>query len=84
MKQQLKNLLSLGFNEVEQQFYRGMIGQTTWEAYCRVWTWSAVRWSNVCQADTIQERFYTRYGKAAFYRRINRTRAAFGFGPVIA
>ena len=82
MKKQIQQLMYMSYNEVEQRYYSGLIGQTTWEAYNRVWTWSAVRWSNVARASDLQEKFWHNYGKDKFYARINKVRAAFGFAPL--
>ena len=82
MKKQLLAIINLSLAQVEDRYRNGLIGQATFEAYCRVWDWSAVRWSG--QADRKQEAFWKRYGKEAFYAKINKTRQAFGFPPVIA
>jgi len=82
MKKQIQQLMTLSYEQVEQQYYCGMIGQATWEAYGRVWAWCAVRWSNVERASDRQEAFWNKCGKDKFYDRINKVRAAFGFAPL--
>lgn len=84
-REQLHILIACrSFGEVEQMFYNGMIGERCWEAYCRVWAWTAFRCSSVAMAGPKQEAFWGRHGKAAFYRKMNKTRLAFGFEAIPA
>jgi hypothetical protein len=49
-------------------------------ALFRVIYWLSFRSGGV--AGVIQDAFYRRYGSAHYWRKINKTRAAFGFPPV--
>lgn len=81
-REQLQILVKgYSFIDAERMYYNGQIGQKVWEAFCRVWGWSTFRMSN--PYDWKQDCFWKKYGKQAFYRKINRTRAAFGFEPLI-
>lgn len=82
MKNKLLAIMSLSLGEVENMHWDGRLEDRVFEAYVRIWKWTAVRWSNVHNADQEQERFWQKYGKEAFYRKINKTRQAFGFEPI--
>ena len=66
-------------NETQRMYEEGRIDQKTWEGYCRVWEWCNFRLSS-----RKQEWFWEKWGKAAFYNKINKTRAACGFEPIAA
>ena len=68
------------FAEAERMFLEGRIGARCWEAYCRVWSWTAARFGG--RAGERQEAFWAKHGKAAFYAKVNKTRCAFGFEPL--
>jgi hypothetical protein len=80
MKKQLQAIMHLTPAQVEDAFYCGQISYQLYRAYELVWGWSAPRWSNPWSDR--QERFWEKYGKDAFYRKINKTRAAFGFSLI--
>lgn len=81
MRRKISQLLALhSFNEVEQQFNRGMIGQQIFEAYCRVWAWIAPRFGGT--PGFRQETFYNTFGKDRYYQRINKVRRAFNLAPL--
>ncbi len=79
---QLKQLVGLRFADVETMFYQGRITESVWEAYCRVWDWSAPRYSGT--AGFNQERFWNTHGKEAYLRRMGKTRNAFGLNGKVA
>lgn len=70
------------FNEVERMWNQGRLSDREWHRYRFAWTWCAARWSNVCRAGEKQERFWNRFGKEAYYRRMNRVRRICGFAPI--
>jgi hypothetical protein len=82
MRQFIQNCIDsrLSFNDVELMFHRGHIGQRQWEAFCRVWEWSGYLFGGT--PGMRQDAFWKKHGAAAFNRKINRTRAAFGIKPV--
>ncbi len=82
MKQILKSLIGLTYNEAETLWRRGDMSDLVWRAWREVWTWSTSRFSNVNNADWKQTQFWDRHGKEAFYKRIQKTRLAFGLAPI--
>jgi hypothetical protein len=84
MKKRIQDLItSHSFDQVESMLHRGLIGQSDFEAYCAVWTWINFRASDTVMASDKQDRFWGKYGKDAFYRRVNKVRAAFGCEPLV-
>lgn len=80
MKQRLTQLIHLPLSAVQQMHAQGQIDSRTLRAFTRLHAWMAVRWGGI--AGDMQDRFWADYGSAAFARRMNRMRAAFGFAPV--
>lgn len=79
-REQLQILVrGYSFNEAANLARQGMIKDRAWLAFTRVWEWASFHFSS-----DKQERFYQTYGKQAFYEKINKTRAAFGFPPINA
>lgn len=79
MKSRIKQLIANhSYNDVERMLHSGTIGQATFEAYCRVWEWCAPRFGHVAWKH---DSFWKRFGKEAYYAKINRVRIAFGFEP---
>lgn len=66
--------------QAESQYRCGQMGHQVFEAFCRVWEWAAPRHGGI--ASIRHDVFWNQHGKAAYYRRINRVRAAFGFNPI--
>jgi len=84
-REQLQILIrNHSFSDVERMFYNGMIGERCWGAYCRIWSWTGWRSSNVAMAGPKQEAFWAKHGKEAFLRKMNKTRLAFGFEAIPA
>lgn len=80
MKKKLFPLLQFSLADIQRRYEWTLIDQATYEAYIRVWNWSAVRWSG--HISNQQDRYWERYGKDAFYAKINKTRAAFGMSLI--
>ncbi len=53
-------------------------GSREYDYYCLLWIWSVPRFSNNLNADFIQSKYYEKYGKERYYKRINRVRKWFG------
>ena len=80
MKNKLKSLMHLSIAQVERMEANGYVDATLARAFRRVWSWSSERFSG--DADARQQAFWDRYGRRAYYRRINRVRTAFGFPTI--
>jgi hypothetical protein len=65
------------WEETRNLFNTGSIGEREWTAYTRLWHFMNYRLSS-----PIQDSFWAQMGQEATARKINRHRAAFGFGPV--
>jgi hypothetical protein len=66
-------------NDVENSYRWGSIPQNVFEAFCRVWDWSAPRFGG--SVGLRHEAFWNQYGKDRYYSRINKVRRAFGLEP---
>jgi hypothetical protein len=71
-------LVQHSLEQVEEMHARGQISDQLFSDYCEMWTWTAVRWSNNCDADNKQEKYWREHGKDAFYAKINATRLYYG------
>jgi hypothetical protein len=76
LKPHLRAAIRLCYNDARREF----AGGRTWTAYLALWEWCGFRDGGI--AGDKQERFYAKHGRAAYYARINRVRAACGFEPV--
>lgn len=76
----LKFLLQFGLQDVTDRYNSGQISYVLYKKYCSVWDWSAPRWTG--RAGMKQESFWGKYGKNAYYKRINKIRRAFGFTEI--
>ena len=65
------------FNEVKALYDWGHIDERTWRRYLFAWTWSDFRFGGSIGCK--HEAFWTKHGKHAYYRRINRVRNVLGF-----
>lgn len=63
--------LFLDYTPDEMRLFRqeGRISDRLYGHYCHLWLWSAWR------ADHRHDRFFERYGRAAYWRRIDRVKA---------
>lgn len=82
MKKRITQFFKCGYSlaTMEHMVRDGTISQNEFEAYCAVWEWCAYRLSG--NAAMKQESFWNRFGKEAFYRRMNKVRSAFNLSPV--
>jgi hypothetical protein len=80
MKKFIIQHLGFTMEEMECKLHWGAFSQAQFEAWCRVWDWSAPRFSG--PAGYKHDAFFTRHGVAAYFRRINKVRVAFGFAPL--
>lgn len=80
MKQRLQTLINCTLDEVTQMFYTGRIDCATYQAFRRLHSWMAPRWGGMAGVD--QEAFWNRFGEAAYLRKMNGIRAAFGFTKI--
>lgn len=69
--------LQKSYNEMERFFHYGIITYNEFWAYVSVWEWCSPRMGG--RAGEKQDKFWEKYGKEAYYKRINKVRAAFGF-----
>lgn len=76
IRPEVKRLLSYSLAEVERM---GLPNHLHY-AFVAIWEWSAVLLEG--RAGRKQEAFWTKYGQAAYYARINKVRAACGFAPL--
>lgn len=58
------------YNRAEQLFLEGRISEKVYVGYMRLWRWGAFHSS--CSR---QGRYYNRFGKDSYFRRIDRTNA---------
>ncbi len=77
MKEDLRPLLHLTFNQVRAMLDCGQISQRLWRAWAYLWTWSEHRHSG--PEGAIQDAYYLRCGHVAFYAKMNKCRVALGF-----
>ncbi len=82
MKKRLHYLMQFSMEQIETMYARGFVGYHEYWAYVYCWRWANMRSSNIHNASAIQDRFFTQYGREAFYRRINKVRNHFGFKPL--
>lgn len=83
MKKKIHRLLKFSAAEMEQQYRSGFVSQLDYDVYLRVWIWLNVRCSSYVNAENTQILFIRKYGRKAYHRKINRTREAFGFEPLV-
>jgi hypothetical protein len=71
----LRDLLVHGcsLNEATRLLYSGLLDQQTYDRFCTVADWAAARFTGT--AGVKQERFWRRFGKDAYLRRIARMKA---------
>lgn len=71
----LRDMLTSGtsMNRAVQMLHSGLIDQRTFDRYCFLDDWCAPRFSG--SAGFKQERFWTRFGADACYRRHDRVKA---------
>lgn len=79
-KTELTRLMLEPRSRVEQLEAWGSISQSTASAYYAVWNWSAPRHSGLIGMK--HDAFWDKYGKDAYYARINKVRKAFGFKTI--
>ena len=79
MKHKIMQLIQRTPIEIDSLASNGLISQQVRESWYRVWDWSAPRMGGTIGIK--HDAFYKRWGKAAYYRKINKTRAAFGIPP---
>ena len=78
LKSSLARLLHSGsYNQVRERMESGVISPELWRAYLRTREWISPWFSS-----TKQDAFWRNFGKAAYERKIAKTRAAFGFSPI--
>ncbi len=83
MKATIKALIqNHSFNEVSAKYHAGQVGQSVYEAYCRVWEWVTPRFGG--QVGLKHDWFWKANGKDRYYAKINRVRLAFGFEAIPA
>lgn len=80
MKQHILDLLHLSYNQVHSLYCIGEVSQSLWEAWARVWEWSAPRFGGT--PGIHHDAYWNKYGKARYYARINKVRAAFNLKPM--
>lgn len=76
LRHHLRKSLLLSRNDAEKH-----LGGRALRSYLALWEWCGHRFSG--RAGQKQEAFWEKYGKEAFYRRVNKVRAACGFEPLI-
>jgi hypothetical protein len=81
MKKQIINLLHKSLAEVESLVENNKIPIQVYEAYIRVWNWSCPRFGGNIGIE--QENFWNQYGMDKYYLKMNKTRKAFGFNPIV-
>lgn len=78
LKASLTRLLHSGsYNQVRERMQSGVISPELWRAYVRTREWISPWFSS-----TKQDAFWRNFGKAAYERKIAKTRTAFGFSPI--
>lgn len=76
LRHAVKQALHLSRNDAEKH-----LGGRTLRSYVAIWEWCGFRSGG--RAGAKQEAFWQAHGKEAFYRRINKVRAACGFAPMV-
>lgn len=82
MKQFIKDCIDRGLSMevVERMHHQGRVPCRHFEGYCRVWEWTAGRMGG--SPGMRHDAFWERFGKRAYYRKIEKTRAAFGLSAL--
>jgi hypothetical protein len=81
MKVTIKKLLfTESYDSMISHLRNGVINESTFRAYCAVWTWINFRFSGV--AEQKQSDYQERYGFPALKERINKVRQSFGFTAI--
>lgn len=80
MKRRLLELAHLTLAQVEDLYNWGSVSQAEYEAYCRVWDWSAPRFGGAIGLK--HEAYWNKYGKERYYARIDKVRRAFGWDEI--
>lgn len=78
MKKILLGYMSWSYSEMEKFLYYGLINQRVFEAFVRIWNWSAPRHGGSISRK--HDAFYEKYGAEKYYAKINKVREAFGLG----
>jgi hypothetical protein len=76
IKPSLRRFMGLSLAEGERH-----LSGTVLRSYCAVWEWASPKMGGPV-ADKHHE-FWVRYGKTAYYARINKVRAACGFPLIV-
>ena len=80
IKPSIAKFLHLSLEQVECCLGYGLISAADFAGYKAVWAWSSAKFGGSI-ADR-HEAFWNQFGQDAYYRRINKVRAACGFALI--
>jgi hypothetical protein len=82
MKTELQKMINerRSVAEWESRYHNGLVNSKTWQTFQRVSLWLAPLFAGAPGAK--HDAFYNSKGAAAYWRRINRHRVAFGLDPM--
>ncbi len=80
IKTSVRKFLSYSLAEVEAFYRQCRISDRDYLTFRAIWTWSSPKLGG--PAEIKHEQFWRRFGAEAYYRRINKVRAACGYAPL--